>query len=227
MKYKIFVFRHAETYDNKRDLFSGWRDSTLTLKGITQAKEIALQLRQEQIDFAFTSHLKRACNTLNIVMKPHPKIPVFIDDRLIERCYGQYQGKSKFRVARINPERFALIHRGYDVIPPSGESLRMAENRVLSFLKQLKKWLMCTPGNIAVSCHSNSMRAIVRYFEKLTVKEMLQKEFLQNKAKIFTLSFTNPTEKSYSNTKPVWKGRVISSKVKLASDPRNVLKRFY
>ena len=179
MKCKLFVFRHAETNDNRRGLFSGWRDSTLTPKGLAQAKEVALQLREEQIDFAFTSHLKRAYNTLNIVLKTHPTISVFIDDRVIERCYGKYQGKSKFNFAKINPQRFALVHRGYDFVPSQGESLSMVENRAIYFLTQLKIWLLHAPGNVAISCHSNSMRAIVRYFEKLTVKEMLQEECLQ------------------------------------------------
>jgi broad specificity phosphatase PhoE len=48
VKCKFFVFRHAETKDNRRGLFSGWRDSTLTPKGIAQAKEKALQLRNEK-----------------------------------------------------------------------------------------------------------------------------------------------------------------------------------
>jgi bisphosphoglycerate-dependent phosphoglycerate mutase len=103
----------------------------------------------------------------------------------------------------------------------------MAEKRVISFLKQLKEWLIYNPGNIAISCHKNSMRVIVRYFEKLTVKEMLQKEFLQNKAKTYTLSFSNLNEKSSKKIKPVWRGKVISQKVKLASDPNNILKLFY
>jgi bisphosphoglycerate-dependent phosphoglycerate mutase len=103
----------------------------------------------------------------------------------------------------------------------------MAEKCVISFLKQLKKWLICNPGNVAISCHNNSMRVIVRYFEKLTYKEMLQKEFLQNKTKTYTLSLSNLNEKSSKKIKPVWKGKVISQKVKLASHPRNILKFFY
>src|SRR5665811_1455912 len=92
---RLFVFRHAETTDNSNQLFSGWRDPDLTPKGLLQAQEVAQQLEQEKIDYAFTSHLLRAKRTLEIVLKPHLNVTVFIDDLLIERCYGTLQGNSK------------------------------------------------------------------------------------------------------------------------------------
>ena len=88
----LFVFRHAETTDNSNGIFSGWRDPDLTSKGLLQAQEVAQQLEQEKIDYAFTSHLLRAKRTLEIVLKPHLNVPVFVDDRLIERCYGTLAG---------------------------------------------------------------------------------------------------------------------------------------
>lgn len=144
MSCKLFVFRHAETFDKFRGIFSGWRDSELTLKGITQAQEIAEQLKRYRIDYAFTSHLSRARKTIELVLEGHPPIPVYRDDRLIERCYGALQGKSKKKVADKNLELFAQIHRGYEVVPPEGESLRMVEKRVLPFLEQLVEWLKQT-----------------------------------------------------------------------------------
>jgi broad specificity phosphatase PhoE len=157
---KLFVFRHAETFDNSRGVFSGWSDSELTLKGLSQAQEIAEQLKRSRIDYAFTSHLRRAWKTLEPVLEAHPPVPVFMDDRLIERCYGLFQGRSKRRIAHENPDWYAQIHRGYEPAPPHGESLRMVEKRVLSFLGQLREWLGQTPGNVAISCHSNSIRSI-------------------------------------------------------------------
>jgi broad specificity phosphatase PhoE len=133
MSCKLFVFRHAETFDNYRGIFSGWRDSDLTLKGRAQAQKIAQQLGRYRIDYAFTSHLKRARKNLEIVLETHPPVPIFIDDRLIERCYGLLHGKSKRNVKMERPEWFAKVHRGYDFAPPEGESLKMVEKRTLSF----------------------------------------------------------------------------------------------
>ena len=68
---RVFVFRHAETTDNSRGAreYSRARAPEITLKGLSQVGEIAEQLRRDKIDYAFTSHLKRARKTLEIVLE--------------------------------------------------------------------------------------------------------------------------------------------------------------
>jgi len=226
---RLFVFRHAETTDNARGLFSGWRDPDLTPKGFLQAQEVADQLKDQEIDYAFTSHLKRARKTLEIVLKDRPDVPIFVDDRLIERCYGLLQGKSKNRTARERPEWFAKVHRGYDFPPPEGESLKMVENRTLPFLNELREWLQENPGNVAISCHGNSMRPIRRVFEYLSLKQMLQIESPQDKAMAYALQLHEVRlENSKSRAeKADWQGILVPKKVKLATDPHNPLRKYY
>jgi 2,3-bisphosphoglycerate-dependent phosphoglycerate mutase len=226
---KLFVFRHAETTDNKREIFSGWRDPKLTLKGLEQAQEIAEQLKQEKITYAFTSHLKRARETLKIVLETHKDVPVFIDDRLIERCYGLLQGRSKRKVAKERPEWFTQIHRGYDFPPPEGESLKMVEKRTLPFLVQLEEWLRQNRGNVAISCHGNSLRPIRRVFEHLSLKQMLQIENPQDHAMSYALHVHSiKVESPRTRTaKSDWCNLLVPRQVKLASDQRNPLKKYY
>jgi broad specificity phosphatase PhoE len=226
---KLFVFRHAETFDNRRGIFSGWRDSDLTLKGISQAQDTAEQVKRYRIDYAFTSHLRRARKTLEIALQCHPSVKVFIDDRLIERCYGLLQGKDKRKVAQENPDWYAQIQRGYDFIPPEGESLSMVEKRVLSFLAQFKDWLGQTRGNVAISCHGNSIRPIRRVFEHLNMKQMLQLEASHNCVMVYDFhqrdwGIESPRERV---AKLEWKGTVIPRKVRLATDTLNPLKKYY
>jgi 2,3-bisphosphoglycerate-dependent phosphoglycerate mutase len=226
---KLFVFRHAETTDNSRGIFSGWRDPELTSKGLSQAHEISEQLRREKISYAFTSHLKRARKTLEIVIEAQPAISVFTDDRLIERCYGLLQGKSKRKVAEERPEWFAKIHRGYDFPPPDGESLKMVENRTLPFLVQLEEWLRQNPGNVAISCHGNSLRPIRRVFEHLSLRQMLQIENPQDRAMSYALHVHSVNVGSHrkSIARADWQGILVPRRVKLATDQRNPLKRYY
>jgi 2,3-bisphosphoglycerate-dependent phosphoglycerate mutase len=226
---KLFVFRHAETTDNSRGIFSGWRDPELTSKGLSQAHEISDQLRQEKIDYAFTSHLKRAQKTLEIALETHPPIPVFTDDRLIERCYGLLQGKSKRKIAQERPEWFAEIHRGYDFPPPDGESLKMVENRTLPFIEKLEEWLKQNPGNVAISCHGNSLRPIRRVFEHLSLRQMLQIENPQDRAMSYALHVhsVNVGKQGKNTLKAAWQGILIPRQVKLATDQRNPLKKYY
>jgi broad specificity phosphatase PhoE len=229
MSCKLFVFRHSETFDNSRGIFSGWRDSELTLKGLAQAQKVAEQLKRYRIDYAFTSHLKRARKTLEIVLEAHPSVPVFVDDRLIERCYGLLQGKSKRKVAHENPQWYAKIHRGHELAPPKGENLRMVEKRVLSFLEQLKDWLVQNPGNVAISCHGNSIRPIRRVFEYLSLEQMLQLENPQDRALIYDLRLCNLCSERLRGRLSIqnWKGLLVPRQVKLAIDPLNPLKKYY
>lgn len=224
---KLFVFRHAETFDNCRGIFSGWRDSNLTLKGLEQAQKVAEQLKYCEIDFAFTSHLKRARKTLEHVLDFHPSIPVYVDDRIIERCYGLLQGRSKKRFEHENPELYAIIHRGYEVAPPKGESLKMVENRVFSFLKQLKDWLVQNAGNVAISCHGNSMRPIRKVFENLSLAQTLQLENPHDLALIYEFKLQNSRSESQKESLQNWKGVIVPPKVKLAVDPLNPLREIY
>jgi 2,3-bisphosphoglycerate-dependent phosphoglycerate mutase len=226
---KLFVFRHSETFDNRRGVFSGWRDSELTSKGLMQAQKIADQLKQYQIDYSFTSHLRRAKKTLEIVLEPHPTVPVFIDDRLIERCYGLLQGKNKKKLAHSDPEWYAQVHRGYESVPPEGESLRMVEKRVLSFLKQLRDWLAQAPGNVAISCHSNSIRPIRRVFENLHLEQTLQLESPQDRAMTYELRLRNLSSGRLwgGSNMNNWESLLVSRRAKLATDPLNPLKKYY
>jgi 2,3-bisphosphoglycerate-dependent phosphoglycerate mutase len=225
----LFVFRHAETTDNSNQIFSGWRDPDLTSKGLLQAEEVAQQLKQEKIDYAFTSHLLRARRTLEIVLQPHLNVPFFIDDRLIERCYGTLQGKSKIDIAAERPEWFAKVHRSYDFPPPEGESLKMVESRTLPFVVQLKGWLRQNPGNVAISCHGNSMRPIRRVFEHLSLEQMLQLENPQDQAMEYALHIhrVNVSDVEERRLEADWHSVVVPSTVKLATNPRNPLKQYY
>jgi bisphosphoglycerate-dependent phosphoglycerate mutase len=104
----------------------------------------------------------------------------------------------------------------------------MVEKRVLSFLEQLRDWLGQTQGNVAISCHSNSIRPIRRVFEHLSLEQMLQVESPQNRAIVYdfhlqNLSVENPRRMA---TKPDWKSIAISRKAKLATDPLNPLKKY-
>jgi 2,3-bisphosphoglycerate-dependent phosphoglycerate mutase len=228
MKSRLFVFRHAETKDNARGIFSGWRDTELTAKGLLQSQAIKEQLKKEHIDCAFTSHLKRARKTLRIVLEEHPDVPVITDDRLIERCYGLLQGTSKKKLEKTNPDWYIKVHRGYDFPPPKGESLKMVENRTLPFITQLNDWLKINPSNVAISCHGNSMRPIRRFLENLTLQQMLQLENSQDCAMSYSLKFENTKHTNLKNpTISDWKGILIPNHVRLATDNQNPMKKYY
>ncbi len=172
----LYVFRHGETNDNRRRIFSGWRQSRLTPLGIKQAEVLAEKLKNKRIDLAIQSHLIRSKHTLRIVLKYHPKTKIETDDRIIERNYGGLTGTSKTALMNKNQELMAKYRRGYDFPPPHGESIKMVEKRVFPFCRELAKKMKKEKINVAVSAHGNSMRVLRRFFERMGIEEMLTHE---------------------------------------------------
>jgi len=178
MKYHIYLFRHGQTYFNRSGRFTGWIDSRLTPKGLRQAESLAKKMKNLKFQVAFTSPLIREIQTLRKVLKYHPECKeLIIDGRLIERSYGRLQGKyHKTIIRKYGLKQYNIWHRSYDVPPPGGESIKMVEKRVDSFIRDLLDFIKKRRVNVAVCAHGNSMRPFRRYFEKLTTEQMMKLE---------------------------------------------------
>ena len=178
MEHHIYLVRHGETFYNKSKRLTGWRNSRLTNVGKNQAKLIAQKLRDKKFDVAFKTSLSRSSDSLKIILQYHPECKrIVVDDRLIERSYGDLEGKyHKTIIKQYGKKQFDVWHRSYDVPPPGGESIKMVEKRVFSFIKDLPLLIEKEKGNAVISAHNNSMRPFRRYFENLTIKEMMALE---------------------------------------------------
>ncbi|NOY15098.1 MAG: histidine phosphatase family protein [bacterium] len=174
----LYIFRHAQSYDNIRRIFSGRRNSRLTPAGLKQAQELAEKLRGEKIDLFITPPLKRCRQTLDVVKKYHPQADMLVSKDLLERDYGDLTGKSKLKMMKLYPKKAVLWRRSWDVPPPNGESLKMVwQNRIKPFLKN---WLIPKMKqekiNVGWSATNNTMRLVRMYFEGLSIKDMLKLE---------------------------------------------------
>jgi len=177
-KYHIYLFRHGQTYYNRDKMFTGCKDSKLTPKGKQDARKIAGKLKHKKFEVAYQTHLSRSKDTLKPVLKYHPECKeIIIDDRMLERCYGKFEGLHHSTIiAKYGKEMFDKWHRAYDFPPPKGESEKMVEKRVRSFIKDLLAKIKKDKVNVAISAHGNSMRPFRRYFEKLSIKQMMKLE---------------------------------------------------
>lgn len=223
---KIYLFRHGQTHFNKAKRFTGWLDATWTKEGNSNAKSTAGKLSGKRIDVAFCSHLKRSKNTLMEVLKYHRECGrVWVDDRMIERCYGTLQGKSHAQfIARYGKELFGKYHRAYDFPPPKGESMKMVERRVRPFIRDLVRFVKKYRVNVAISAHGNSMRPFRRYFEKLSVREMMALENPYDDFFEYTVRTRGPR---IMPPKSAWAEVRLPKHVFLATDRHNILKKYY
>ncbi|MFH1608788.1 MAG: histidine phosphatase family protein [Patescibacteria group bacterium] len=205
--FKVYLFRHGQTYYNREHVFTGWKDSKLTPKGIKQAKIVAKMLKNKKFEVAYTNDLSRCKDTLKEVLKYHPEVKQkIVDKRLRERNYGALSGhhhseflkkmgekdyKSLLHQHKIDhlhgkaridfikkqgEDDLQIVRRSYRNVPPKGESMVMVEKRVNSFLKDLIKKIKKEKINVAISASGNSMRPIRKYFEHLSIHEMMELE---------------------------------------------------
>ncbi|MDP2925888.1 MAG: histidine phosphatase family protein [Nanoarchaeota archaeon] len=176
MKYKIYVFRHGQTYFNKNEIFTGWKDSRLTPLGIRQAKHLGKLLENKKIGLAIAISLSRSKDTLKYVLKYHPECKrVITDDRIIERNYGKLNGKKHSAIIKKYGQwKFDLWHRGFDIKPPGGESFADVEIRVKEFIKALKVLIKKEKCNIAISASGNSIRLFKKIMEKSSKSEAVK-----------------------------------------------------
>ena len=122
--HKLVLLRHGESEWNKLNLFTGWTDVDLTEKGREEALESGKLLKEGnyKFDLVYTSVLKRAIRTLDIVLDKMDImwLPVIKNWRLNERHYGALQGLNKAETAKkYGDEQVMLWRRSYDVPPPA------------------------------------------------------------------------------------------------------------
>lgn len=178
MKCHIYIFRHGETYYNRSKRFTGRINSRLTAKGIKQSDLIAKKLRNKQLELAFQTSLSRSSMSLEIILRNHSECKrIITDDRMIERSYGDLEGKyHKTVIKKMGMKQFEIWHRSYETSPPGGESFKIIEKRVLYFIEDLLTLIKKEKSNVVISAHNNSMKPFRRYFENLTIKQMMSLE---------------------------------------------------
>src|SRR5579872_1469780 len=168
---KLVLVRHGQSQWNMENRFTGWVDVSITPLGAEEAHRAGRELKGIRFDAAFTSGLKRAQETLKILLEEagQPGLPVEKDRALNERHYGDLQGLDKAETAKkYGDEQVHVWRRSYDVRPPNGESLKDTAKRTLPYFKSKILPLAASGKNVLVSAHGNSLRAIVMDLERLT-----------------------------------------------------------
>jgi 2,3-bisphosphoglycerate-dependent phosphoglycerate mutase len=169
----LVLVRHGESEWNKQNLFTGWRDVDLTEQGVAEARAAGRKLKAQGLvfDLAFTSVLKRAQRTLDIMLEElgQQSLPVIKDQALNERDYGDLVGLNKDDARKKwGEEQVHIWRRSYDVAPPGGESLKDTAARVLPYYIQEILPRVLRGERILVSAHGNSLRALVMVLDRHT-----------------------------------------------------------
>lgn len=201
---KMVLLRHGESTWNKENRFTGWTDVDLTPKGLEEAAKAGELLKEKGFGFekAYTSFLKRAVKTLNVVLDRMDLdwIPVEKTWRLNEKHYGALQGLNKSETAEKYGEEQVLIwRRSYDIAPPAlceddprnprldvrykgvpedhlplTESLKDTVGRILPYWREVIAPGLGYFGQILVVAHGNSLRGIIKYLKNISDEEIIR-----------------------------------------------------
>ena len=174
----LFLIRHGQSTYNLENRFTGWKDVDLTELGRSQAIEAGNILNGINFDSCFTSNLKRAQNTLDLILGQMNHSPdIQRDEALNERDYGDLIGQNKAEAAeKFGKEQVQIWRRSFDVPPPGGESLKMTADRTLPYYRDTIYPEVLSGKNIAISAHGNSIRAIVMNIFNLSPEQILKTE---------------------------------------------------
>jgi len=204
MKYTLVLLRHGESVWNKENKFTGWTDVDLSVKGIEEACVAGNTLKKKGFvfDVAFTSYLKRAHHTLDIVLQEmnQEKISVYQSWRLNERHYGALQGLNKQEMReKFGEDQVHIWRRSFDVRPPaltkddvrysghdplykdlSEKDIPLTESLKDTIARFLPYWLhniapvIQAKKKVIIVAHGNSLRALVKHLDQVSDKDILE-----------------------------------------------------
>ncbi len=224
----LVILRHGESVWNAEGRFTGWTDVDLSSRGIDEAHAAATLLLKEGFvfDLAFTSVLKRAIRTLWIVLDDTDQmwIPVQRSWRLNERHYGALQGRGKDEMREeVGDEQVRVWRRSFAVRPPAlekndprhpqfdrryadldpgalpaTESLRDTLERTLPLWHEAIAPAMGAGRRVLIVAHGNSLRALVKYLDRVPDAEIPLVEIPTGVPLVYTLDGDlNAVERRY------------------------------
>jgi 2,3-bisphosphoglycerate-dependent phosphoglycerate mutase len=202
--YKLVLVRHGQSTWNLENRFTGWTDVDLTELGREEAHSAGRLLLEGGYDFdvAYTSVLKRAIRTLNIIQDVMDRdwLPVIRAWQLNERHYGSLQGLNKAEMAqKFGEAQVKIWRRSYDVPPPplelnderhprfdrryaslnpeqlpATESLKITLERVLPYWHATLAPEIKSGRRVLVVAHGNSIRALVKYLDNISETDITE-----------------------------------------------------
>lgn len=162
---RLLLVRHAETDCNNKGIFLGWIDESLNQNGILQAEKIAKRLKNINIDIIFSSDLKRAKETAEIINKYH-HVKIEFKRELRERNFGIFQGKPKEKLFDAVKKSNIEFHK---YKPKDGESCLEVQKRVVNFFKKIAK--KYSDKTVLIVTHGAVIMELLFYLTKLPRNE--------------------------------------------------------
>lgn len=154
---KVFLVRHGETEWNRLGKFQGCMDINLSEEGIVQAEYLSKSISYN-FDYLYTSPLKRAVKTAEIIGKSKMVNPLIIDD-LREINFGEWEGLNIKQISSNFPKEFDIWRNDKSEGPLCGGdlSIKNASIRAKNAIKELA--VKHTGNTIIIVAHGGIIKA--------------------------------------------------------------------
>lgn len=193
MKSQLTIVRHGQSEYNLENRFTGFADVELTNQGREEAAMCGRKLIGLHFDDCFTSVLKRAIETLDIILETinQKQLPIYKNAALNERNYGDLQGLNKAETAeKYGAEKVHLWRRSFDVAPPGGESLKQTQERVLPYYYAKIEPLLQVGKDVLIVAHGNSLRALMMHLENISPEAISHIDLLTGVPRVYDFDDT-------------------------------------
>lgn len=188
MKSQLAIVRHGQSEYNLQNRFTGFTDVDLTDQGREEAAMCGRKLKDMHFAACFTSVLKRAIETLEIILDiiNQKQLPIYKDAALNERNYGDLQGLNKAETAeKYGANKVHEWRRSFDIAPPGGESLKQTQERVLPYYYEHIEPLLQQGKNVLIVAHGNSLRALMMHLENISPDAISHVELLTGVPRVY------------------------------------------
>lgn len=156
---KIFLVRHGQTHWNLSFKYQGHADIDLTEKGVRQAEALSVALKKQEVSAIYTSDLKRAIRTGQIIAKNHHVEPQILP-AFKEISFGMWEGMTYNEINKRWPGYFQrFMIDAESVCIPDGESFFEVQQRTMPVLKNLMD--KHKNENIIIVSHGAAIRTIL------------------------------------------------------------------
>jgi broad specificity phosphatase PhoE len=152
----ILLARHGESDWNRSHRWQGFADRPLTDLGREQAAELAARLEQTELDAVYSSDLRRARETAEIVARSKGLDPHEIPE-LREVDVGSWSGLTRAEAEAQFPEDYARWLRGAEGWE-DGETYEQMSERVVAAVQRIAA--LHDDGRVLVVAHGGSIRAV-------------------------------------------------------------------
>ena len=157
---RLVLVRHGETTANVGKLFCGHTDVSLTEKGLNQAEDVAVRLKDYTFTKIISSDLRRAYKTASAINVYH-KLPIYKEMALREMNFGSCEGYTYKELTQLKPHIFTGNHIGdWHFQFPNGESLELMSGRIMTTLEAIRKE-SSTDDVVLVVAHAGVIRMIL------------------------------------------------------------------